>query len=307
LKVFTPPLSFILTGPTGTGKTSVAIQIASRLDLAILSIDSMMVYRGLNIGTAKPSMDEMQRVPHHLINIVDPVEDFDVARFLNQAEAVGRSESKALIGVGGTPFYIRALMEGVTGINSLPDIELRLEQYSSEELYRWLWRLDRPRAETLHPNDRFRTIRALSIIFSTGKKASLHKPKPMMESDGLVKLVALRTPRARMHILLQKRIERMFKAGLLQEVEGLRHKPLSKTAANAVGYKELLAYFRGECSLAVAKEKILVATRRLFKHQMTWLQKMPVVWVDIDPEAPQAGLDKCYGIAAEHFRKQVKR
>lgn len=264
-------------------------------------MDSMLVYRGMNIGTAKPSERELQGVPHHAVDLIDPCEDFNVSRYVDLAmEAYDRCKG-ALVGVGGTPFYLKGLRDELGEVQVPEALEKTLAQATTDHLRRSLQRLDPLRAEKILPNDRFRLVRAIALIYASGIRAS-ELPHDHPRENTQVTVVALDCDRSIMHPLLELRIERMFVAGLLEEARELfEGPPLSRTAMAGVGYKELFAHFRGECSLEEAKHRILVGTRRLFKHQMTWLRKMDVTWVKAHPLHPELAWPKVLALAESHF------
>jgi tRNA dimethylallyltransferase len=266
----------------------------------------MLVYKGLNIGTAKPSIQELSAVPHHLIDEVYPWQEFNAREYLNRTDRVCHQLKGRCLGVGGSPFYIKVLRDGLSHTEDIPDLEKILQRYSEIDLRTALKRLDPEREQAINSGDRFRLVRALTLIYSSGKKASLFKPQ--QPRPGVkVEIVALRADRKRMHEKQKARIDNMFAQGLLDEAKALFDGPkLSKSAAAAVGYKELFAHFRGEMDLETAKEKILIGTRRLYKHQMTWLKKLDVTWVDIDPDQPDSAWPKLLALAERHFSSIVK-
>ncbi len=246
----------------------------------MLSVDSMLVYRGMDIGTAKPSLADRQSIPHHMIDIVDPAEEFDAALFLKQCRQIISSSNTPLIIVGGTPFYLHHLFNPLANITVLPGLENILEHWDGDKLHQTLQKLDPERAAQIHTNDRYRCTRALCIILSTGCKASHYRPLVAGPPSSLV-MVAMSMDRETLHHRIQQRVDNMFAAGLLAEATKLHGQPLSRSARAAVGYKELYDYLDGSCSLALAREKIITHTRRLLKHQFTWLRKMPVRWFDV--------------------------
>lgn len=276
------------------------IRLAEKFGLEIMSVDSMAVYRKMDIGTAKPNESERQRVRHHLIDEVDPWEDFNAQAFVDRADEIYDQLEGKVLGVGGTPFYIKALHDGLAKVNELPHLESTLANWDEIRLRAALARLDSKREREINPRDRFRLVRALTLILSSGRKASELKPSGRAGQN--VTVVAMSGDRRKMHHLLELRIDKMFEAGLLEEARSLMEGPeLSRTAAAAVGYKELFQYFRGEISLERAKHKILVGTRRLYKHQMTWLKKMKVEWVEADPQKPEMSWPKIFELASQHF------
>ena len=294
---------FIIAGPTGIGKSAMGIRLAEHFGLEIMSVDSMAVYRKMDIGTAKPSLEERVRIKHHLIDEVEPWDDFNAQSFVDRADAIYDELEGRVLGVGGTPFYIKALQDGLAQVEELPHLEAHLATWEEPRLRKVLMRLDPDRERVINPRDRFRLVRALTLILSTGRKATELKSKGRPEQK--VTVVALSGDRKKMHALLELRIERMFEDGLLEEARSLMDGPaLSRTASAAVGYKELFEYFRGEISYERAKHKILVGTRRLYKHQMTWLKKMDVHWVETDPLSPEGAWDQILEFGSAHFDRK---
>lgn len=275
--------------------------LAQKFNCPILSIDSVQIYRNMDIGSAKPNRLEKSQVLHEMVDIVDPQQYFNVAKFVTLAESAYDRHSGKILGVGGTPFYINALQDGLTQIDVQPQFENYLKTLSIKELSDFLYKNDPERAAAISVNDRFRLERALAIVLSTGKKPSSFL-KSTLEKRAKLNLYALRCDRALMHQRLKQRLEGMFEAGLLEEAHALyKLNHLSKTAKAAVGYKELFQYFDGNWSLDTAKEKILIATRRLFKHQMTWLNKMNVNWIDVHPEEVELALPSLDIAMQQHF------
>ena len=296
----------IITGPTGIGKSEIALKCAKHFQAPLFSIDSMLVYKGLNIGTAKPSAAEMSEVKHYCIDTVPVNESYDVSQYLDDVNECYEKEKGRIIGVGGTPFYIHALQKGLTNIDTNPKYDGFFEKFETSELKRWLNRLDPKRSEQLHDNDRFRLTRALQIILSLGQKASEFGIGK--ENINNVTIIGLNAPREIMHKRIEERVDKMFDAGLLEEAKELFiQEDLSRSALSAVGYKELFSHFRGEMSLEMAREKIIVATRRLLKHQMTWFRKMNIEWVDVDFENPNSAFDSLIPLIQSHFEDMDKR
>jgi tRNA dimethylallyltransferase len=296
----------ILSGPTGIGKSYFGMRLARHFNCSILSVDSMLVYKDLDIGTAKPSLKEMDEIKHYCVDCVDLDQNYDVSSFLKDATECYQKEKGKIIGIGGTPFYINALEKGLTEIKTNSQYEKYFEQIDTPLLMSWLERLDPERAKNLHINDRFRISRALQIIFSLGKKASQYGLGKQQKINN-VKLLCLNAPRDLMHKRIETRIEAMFQNGLLEEAKKIYEtQQLSRSAMGAVGYKELFMYFDGQISLDEAKDKILVATRRLLKHQMTWFRKMNVEWIDINFENLDTTFDSLVPYIESHFEKVVK-
>jgi tRNA dimethylallyltransferase len=280
-----PPLvdSWYLTGPTASGKTAVALELAQRLNAEIISVDSMSVYRGMDIGTAKPTAADRAVVPHHLIDIVDPCDDFSLAEFVRLAHQVAvdiRSRGRQVLLVGGTPLYLKSLLRGLYQ-GPPPDwefrraIEAEIQTHGLAALRERLEMIDPLSAQKLHPNDQRRMIRALEVYRLTGKPISHQQ----IHFDDVVspagrKVFCLAWPRVELHRRIDARVERMFQMGLVEEVRSLldRFGHLSRTASQAVGYREVLEHLRGEYELPTTIERVKVATHQFARRQETWFR-----------------------------------
>lgn len=291
---FTPDLlrrCWFLAGPTACGKSEVALTLAERLkaDLGIaveiVSLDSMTLYRRMNIGTAKPSVEERLRVPHHLFDILEPSQDFSVAEYLVAAEQACReivARGSTPLFVGGTGLYLRSLLRGVfEGPAANEEIRQRLESEAvrdgGESLHRRLQQLDPDTAERLHPNDLRRVVRALEVLELTGQRLSAqHREEPLSVDQRPTKVMWLAPPRDWLYGRINRRVESMLDAGWLDEVRSLltEPQPLSLTASQALGYKELIEHLRGERSLLEAIESIQMRTRQFAKRQHTWFRNL---------------------------------
>ncbi|HEV2970246.1 MAG TPA: tRNA (adenosine(37)-N6)-dimethylallyltransferase MiaA [Pirellulales bacterium] len=277
----------VLAGPTGGGKSAVGIELAQRIDGEIISLDSMAVYRGMNIGTAKPSEADRRLVPHHLIDIVDPWEDFSVAQYLDAAgDAVReiRARNRLPVFVGGTPLYLKALLRGLFS-GPAADWDLRRQlaevarQSDAAELHRRLAAVDPAAAAKLHPNDVRRLIRALEVFHHTGRLISEQQRQfnepPIGEP---AKVFVLDWPREKLHQRIEKRVDAMFAAGLVDEVRALisigHGRSLSRTAGQAVGYREILAHLAGDTNLATTVDLVKLHTRQFAKRQLTWFRSL---------------------------------
>jgi tRNA dimethylallyltransferase len=276
---------WFLAGATATGKSATGIILARRIGAEIVSLDSMAIYRGMDIGTAKPSADEQRAIPHHLIDILDPHEDFSVADYLTAAEHLCREivdRDRIPLFVGGTGLYLRALLRGVfKGPAANPQIRERLESFakvhSPEELHRRLADVDAPTAQRLHPQDVRRVVRALEIHELTGRPVSeQHDEGPLPESQRPTRVFWLSPPRPWLHLRINARVDAMFAAGLVKEVQGLLKQPhgLGRTASQALGYKEVIDHLRGETSLPETIEQIKARTRQFAKRQETWFKNL---------------------------------
>ena len=279
----------ILTGPTCVGKTGLSLLIAEYLDTEIISADSMQIYRGMDIGTAKPSHDERRRVRHHMIDIVEPSERYSAGRYIDDVMPIIRSlhgRGAIPLVVGGTGLYIRAMTRGIFDAPQ-SDPELRaylreLEEASPGILYGKLQELDPEKASLIKPGDLRRIIRALEVILKTGSPMSVlerefTKPLPYE----FIK-IGLTRQRRELYRMIEERVDKMFRQGLVEEVKRLLERNPSETPLQAIGYKEVIAYLRGEQSLDETVHLVKRATKRYAKRQFTWFRKEPgIQWVDI--------------------------
>ncbi|UUO05080.1 tRNA (adenosine(37)-N6)-dimethylallyltransferase MiaA [Blastopirellula sp. J2-11] len=274
-----------LTGPTAGGKSAIGLQLAQRIDAEILSLDSMALFRGMDIGTAKPSPAEQALVPHHLIDVLDPSEDSSIANYLEMAAAAVRdirARGKQALFVGGTPLYLKGLLRGLTS-GPAPDLDFRrtveeeVAVIGAEALHQRLKQVDPLSAARINANDVRRMIRALEVYKVTGQPIS-HLQNDFDEGRDAAdcRVFALDWPRAELHARINRRVDQMFANGLVAEVEKLfAHKtPLSDTALQAVGYREVIDHLEGKCSLTAAIEKVKVRTRQFAKRQCTWFRSL---------------------------------
>lgn len=276
---------WFVAGPTACGKTAVGIELALRLNAEIVALDSMSIYRGMDIGTAKPSLEEQRQVPHHLIDVIDPHEEFSVADYLCHAEAACRdivARGRVPVFVGGTGLYLRALLRGVFD-GPAADWEFRrqlmeqAQQHSPGWLHAELSRVDPASAKRLHANDERRLIRALEIMHLTGQPASqLQCQLPLPAEERSQHVYWLSPPRSWLHARINARVDQMIDDGWLVEVRELIDRPqgLGRTAGQALGYKELIDHLAGRCSLEAAVEQIKTSTRQFAKRQHTWFRQL---------------------------------
>lgn len=277
--------SWYLTGATASGKTSVGIPLALKIDAEIISMDSMALYQGMDIGTAKPTAVEREEVRHHLLDIVAPNQEFSIARYLEQVQIAVQDISrrgKNVLFVGGTPLYLKALLQGIdTG--PAADWEFRdqvLEEARKvgfDSLHQRLQLVDPLSAAKLPSNDVRRIVRALEYYHLTGRPIS-HVQLHFEETPQLpAKVFALQWPRAILHERIHRRVEAMFAAGWVQEVEQLlaRYQTLSRTAEQAVGYREIIEHLRGRSDLNETIERVRTRTRQFAKRQETWFRSIP--------------------------------
>lgn len=282
-----------LLGPTASGKSAVALALAERNpSLEIVSIDAMQVYRGLDIGTAKPSTDEQARVRHHLIDIVDPSEEFTVARFQREYRSVRAdiaSRGRHAMLVGGTGLYARAAIDELEIPGQWPDVRARLERevedVGAPTLHQRLANLDPIAATKMEPTNARRVVRALEVIEGSGRAFSSFGPGVDTYPDSDVIQIALRWSRDVLSRRIEERVDAMLAAGWLEEVRALESVRKSRTAAAALGYEELRRHLSGEWSLERAREEIVIRTRQFAVRQERWFRRDPrVQWIDIQSD-----------------------
>ena len=274
---------WFLTGATASGKTQVSLEMAQLLNAEIISLDSMAIYRGMDIGTAKPVLADQQRVAHHMLDIVDPTEAFSVSQYRERAMGLVQQifdSGKQVIFVGGTALYLKALLRGMfegppADWDFRKEVEQELEEMGGQFLHQRLEMIDPVSAANLHPNDHRRLIRALEVFKTTGKPISHWQ---MQFSEGReadeCRVFTLRHARSVLHERIENRVASMFEAGLLDEVRGLldKHGTLGQTAAQAVGYREAIDHLEERMPLDETIEKVRVRTRRFARHQETWFR-----------------------------------
>ncbi len=276
---------WFLTGPTACGKSEVSIELAELLDAEIVSLDSMSLYHGMDIGTAKPTHESRCRVPHHLIDIIQPHEKYSLAEYVVAAESACRAilgRGRIPLFVGGTALYLRSILRGV--FRSPPaDWQYRrqLEQESIEHEPRYLHQLlsniDSNAAASLHPNDTRRLIRALEVYRATGQTLSQQQQQSPLPSDQRPRHVFwLSPPREWLYDRINCRVLSMISSGLVEEVQQLvsEGNSLSRTARQALGYKEIIDYLEGDINLDEALKQIQTRTRQFAKRQHTWFRNL---------------------------------
>jgi tRNA dimethylallyltransferase len=280
---------WILSGPTAAGKTALALDLAARLDAEIVSVDSMAVYRGLDIGTAKPSPHEQSRVPHHVIDVVPPGEPYSIARWLADAAAALhaiRGRGRRILFVGGTPLYLRALRDGLAPLPAEDPAFRRqlldeVDTHGSAAVHARLATIDPVAAARIHPNDVKRIVRALEVAHTSGRPISAAfapDPHPIFDTQMLV----VDLPRRLLGERIDRRVEEMFDRGLVDEVRQAAAQPggIGPTARQAAGYAECLELLAGRLSLADAIRLTQQRTRQLAKRQLTWLRSFKgAVWI----------------------------
>lgn len=292
---------WFLTGPTASGKTRVGIALAKLLDAEILSLDSMAVYRDMDIGTAKPTAAERSEVRHHLLDLAAPDHEFSISQYLAAAQAAMgevRGRGRRVLFVGGTPLYLKALLRGLSegpaaDWDFRESIECEIRETGIEALHERLRLVDPLAAARLHPHDKRRIIRALEVNRITGRPLShsqTHFEEPARGEGNRV--FALRWPRERLHRRIEARVEQMFANGLVAEAAALRSRygTLGRTALQAVGYREAFEHLDGRLTVAEAVARVQVRTRQFARRQETWFRGLeecqPVELAE--EEAPEA-------------------
>lgn len=281
-------------GPTASGKTDLALALCNQFPFEMISVDSAMVYQGMDIGTAKPSLDVLKKFPHRLINIRDPADFYSAADFREDALreiADIFSRGKIPLLVGGTMLYFRALQQGLSDLPSA-DLSLREKLRLEGEKLGWpalhqrLKQIDPQAAERIHPHDMQRIQRALEVYELTGKNLTTwqHENPAIPENYSIYNLAIAPNERAILHARIAERFDKMLREGLIDEVKQLfsrKDLSLETPAVRSVGYRQVWQYLQGELTWEEMREKGIIATRQLAKRQLTWLRSWPdVVWFD---------------------------
>jgi tRNA dimethylallyltransferase len=288
-----------LMGPTASGKTPLAIELVQRFPMDIISVDSAMVYRGMNIGTAKPDADTLKRAPHRLIDILDPSESYSAGRFRDDAlreiaaiHAMGRIP----LLVGGTMLYFRALLQGIAGMptadaNIRANLEARAQTEGWEALHAELASIDKTAANRIHSNDSQRIQRALEVYLLSGKTITDWQAADTNALSGMpvLSLAIAPTERALLHARIAERFDLMLAQGFMEEVQSLMNRgDLSEAlpSIRSVGYRQAWSHLSGEVDFATMREQAIAATRQLAKRQLTWLRTWPELqWLASEDEA----------------------
>lgn len=279
----------VITGPTASGKTALAVELAGLLGGEVISADSQQLYRGLDVGTAKPGVEERRRARHHLLDLADPGETMDVARWVALADAaIAEVAGRGLwpLVCGGTGLYLRALLHGVVEAPGRdPALRARLEEEAARRgrpaLHRRLAAVDAEAARRIMPNDLVRVVRALEIAQGGRTQSQLFADHAFRGQRYRHRILALDLPRAELHRRIDERVERMFAGGLLEEAAALRRRsPAALPARLPIGYAEALEVVAGKLDRAEAVRRVQVAHRRYARRQLVWLRREPgVEWV----------------------------
>lgn len=295
-----------VAGPTASGKTALAVEIAKRVGGEVVSCDSMQIYKGMDIGTAKPDMEEMSGIPHHMIDIISPDQRYSVADFADNARQCIEdilSRGKVPVLAGGTGLYMDSVLNNTEFVELKGDpefcremLELSLRE-GKEAVHKKLQEIDPEAAENIHPNNLRRVIRALEVCKITGKTFTRVNLESRREAVYDALIFGIETDRFVLYERINQRVDRMMEKGLVSEVKGLWEKGIGKesTAIQAIGYKELIEYLEGKCSLDEAVEKIKMESRRYAKRQLTWFKRNDEIqWIRLDGQADTDKVfDKC--------------
>lgn len=296
-----------LVGPTAIGKSEIAVRLAKKINAEIISCDSMQIYKYMDIITSKPALSLRRKIHHHLINIISPEEEYNVSRYCQDASRKIKEITKRggiALFVGGTGLYVSMLMDGIFKAGAQNQrIRDRLykqaDNFGSDYLFERLKKIDPQAALKIHPHDTKRIIRALEVFEATGKPISiLQKQRRGFIDDYAVRIFCLNLKRDKLYKKIEERVDKMFKQGLVGEVKQLLKLRLSKTAAYAIGVKELKGYFDGSYDIKEAKRLIKRNTRLYAKRQITWFRKdKRIKWVNVnDGEKPR---DTAYRILSQ--------
>lgn len=307
-------MKVLLTGPTAVGKTEVSLLLAEQWDAEIISSDSRQCYRHMNIGTATPSAEELNRVPHHNISIIDPAVKDSAAKFYDRAmqwekEIAGRS--RRVLYVGGSTLHQRCIIQPFDEIpdaneQNIAEIEARIDREGIEPLFEKLQQVDREYAAEMDGMNTQRIIRALDVWKQTGRPfSSFHSDEKVTPSDDLI-VFGLKRDRQKLYDRINRRVDRMFATGFLDEVSHLLDigYSLESPGLNTVGYKQAIAYLNEELSKEQMTKDIKTKTRRYAKRQLTWFRRWDFVhWIDADAHAPEEITKKITAYLAEKLNK----
>ena len=299
----------VIFGPTASGKSDLAIRLCKEIDGEVVTADSMQVYKGMDIGTAKPSLDEMRGVPHHMIDVAEPTENYSLAKYVEDAEKVIEKiwqNGKIPVLAGGTGLYIDTLVNGMVLSETNTDEEYRKGLYDmaqekgNEYVHNLLKEVDLKSAENIHPNNLKRVIRALEFYKVSGKKQSEHiKKAERCETPYNTFKFGIAVDRELLYERINKRVDIMFDKGLVAEVEKLKNAGIDEryTSMQAIGYKEVLLYLNGNMTFDEMSELLKKATRNYAKRQNTWFKReQDTLWIDPQNENTISMIKESIGI-----------
>lgn len=285
-----------MAGPTAIGKSALAVSLARKINAEIISLDSMQIYKGMDILSSQPAKTTRKKIPHHLLHIVSPEEEFDVAAYRRLALQKVRDihkRGKTPLFVGGTGLYMNVLIDGIfKDVKKDERVRKKLyalaEEKGSDFLYTTLKKADPKAASRIHPHDVRRMVRALEVYALTGKPISeLWQKRKGIGEKYEIKIFGLNKDRQALYNAIDARVEKMFRQGLVNEVRRLLKRKLSRTAIQAIGINEISGYFEGNYSVADAKELIKKNTRHYAKRQLTWFRKdRRIYWIEADKVSP---------------------
>ena len=305
LKTNSQQFIYALVGPTCTYKTAISVELAKKYSFEIISADSRLIYKGMDIGTSKPTRNEMSDIPHYMIDLVEPDNDYSVGLYKKQSELIIKdifNKDKTPLVVGGTGLYLNSVLLGLSIPEVKPDISFRrqLKDKSQDELYKRLYEIDPKAAEFIHKNDNFRTLRALEVIYKTNKLFS--ELKTINEPPFKVKWIGLTYEDRELHTnLIRRRAFSFCSNGLIDEVKELMEKygeiDLFK---RTIGYCEVLEYLKNKIKVVDMIEKITIHTRQLAKRQATWFRaNKNIDWVYLDNVNYDAVLERVFNLMQE--------
>lgn len=298
----TPDIPLSIIGPTAAGKSALALAIAAADDrVELISADSMQVYRGMDIGTAKPSAEEQAAVPHHLIDILDPWQDYTVSHFVEDVPRVTadiRDRGKIPVMVGGTGLYVRAIVDDLEIPGQFPEVRAELDaDPDTEGMHRRLAELDPIAAERMEPTNRRRVVRALEVALGSGRPFSSFGPGLERYRPSRINQIACDRPRPSLDDRIHRRYDVQMERGFLEEVRAVASHPngMSKTARQALGYKELLGHIEGGQPLEMALDIARQRTRRFARRQQRWFRRDPrIEWFDLDAVSVEHVLERVH-------------
>jgi len=300
----------VISGPTGVGKTDLSIEVAEKIGGEIICADSVQIYKFLDIGTGKPSREWRERIPHYMVDILDPKEEYNAFSFAQASRRIIQDiyqRGKIPLLVGGCGFYIKAVMENILsgpGGSLLLREKLRkeCEEKGVEFLYAKLREIDPARAREVHPHDKFRVIRGLEVFYLTGKPFSLWKKERKEEEKYSSLFLALIRERKELYLRIEERVERMWEEGWVGEVRRLLEAgyPEDSPGLRSLGYREIVEFIKGKRSEEETKEEIKKKTKNYARRQIIWLRKENPVWIKLEEER-----ERVFRLC-EEFLKQVK-